>query len=65
MSTYAPRHAPSAFTTPAATTLFRRLTWEGTVPLEIRVGSQELLRTATGSWNALPHPSPPRPSLRC
>ncbi|PCH43591.1 hypothetical protein WOLCODRAFT_138455 [Wolfiporia cocos MD-104 SS10] len=42
MSTYAPRHAPSAFTTPAATTLFRRLTWEGTVPLEIRVSSQEL-----------------------
>lgn len=42
MSTYAPRHAPSAFSTPASTTLFRRLTWEGTVPLEIRVASAEL-----------------------
>lgn len=43
MSTYAPRHhAPSAFSTPASTTLFRRLTWEGTVPLEIRVDSKEL-----------------------
>ena len=29
-------------TTPASTTLFRRLTWEGTVPLEIRVDSKEL-----------------------
>ncbi|EJF60461.1 hypothetical protein DICSQDRAFT_107561 [Dichomitus squalens LYAD-421 SS1] len=42
MSTYAPRHSPSAFSTPAATTLFRRLTWEGTVPLEIRVDPKEL-----------------------
>lgn len=32
----------SAFSTPASTTLFRRLTWEGTVPLEIRVDSKEL-----------------------
>jgi autophagy-related protein 5 len=35
-------HAPSAFSTPASTTLFRRLTWEGTVPLEIRVDPNEL-----------------------
>ncbi|KAI0949675.1 hypothetical protein AcW1_009213 [Taiwanofungus camphoratus] len=42
MSTYAPRHSPSTFTTPASTTLFRRLTWEGTVPLEIRVDPKEL-----------------------
>ena len=43
MSTYAPRHhAPSAFSTPASTTLFRRLTWEGSIPLEIRVDSKEL-----------------------
>jgi autophagy-related protein 5 len=57
MSTYGrhPAPAPSAFahphpsigstfpaTTPASTTLFRRLTWEGTVPLEIRVDSHEL-----------------------
>lgn len=42
MSTYAPRHSPSAFSTPASTTLFRRLTWEGTVPLEIRVDPNEL-----------------------
>jgi autophagy-related protein 5 len=50
MSTYggrhAPVHAPSAFSpahsTPAATTLFRRLTWEGTVPIEIRVDPKEL-----------------------
>jgi hypothetical protein len=41
MSTYA-RPSPSAFTTSASTTLFRRLTWEGTVPLEIRVDSKEL-----------------------
>lgn len=33
---------PSANSTPASTTLFRRLTWEGTVPLEIRVDSKEL-----------------------
>jgi autophagy-related protein 5 len=37
------RHSPSTFTSsPAATTLFRRLVWEGTVPLEIRVDSKEL-----------------------
>ena len=42
MSSYAPRHSPSAFSTPASTTLFRRLTWEGTVPLEIRVDPNEL-----------------------
>lgn len=46
MSTYA-RHSPAAVSafstsTPASTTLFRRLTWEGTVPLEIRVDSKEL-----------------------
>ena len=41
MSAYA-RPSPSAFTTSASTTLFRRLTWEGTVPLEIRVESKEL-----------------------
>ncbi|THH29863.1 hypothetical protein EUX98_g4337 [Antrodiella citrinella] len=40
MATY--RGSPSAFSTPASTTLFRRLTWEGTVPLEIRVDSKEL-----------------------
>ncbi|OCH85706.1 hypothetical protein OBBRIDRAFT_838764 [Obba rivulosa] len=39
---YTPRHAPSAFTTPASTTLFRRLTWEGTVPIEVRVDPKEL-----------------------
>jgi autophagy-related protein 5 len=37
---------PSAFagapSTPAATTLFRRLTWEGTVPVEVRVDAKEL-----------------------
>ncbi|EIW82563.1 autophagy protein 5 [Coniophora puteana RWD-64-598 SS2] len=48
MSAYgSTRHMPaSSFTpsssTPAATTLFRRLSWEGTVPLEIRVAPQEL-----------------------
>lgn len=49
MSTYGGRHAhansPSAFAThatPASTTLFRRLTWEGTVPLEVRVDPKEL-----------------------
>jgi autophagy-related protein 5 len=36
------RRAPGAFSTPASTTLFRRLTWEGTVPLEIRVDPKEL-----------------------
>lgn len=44
-STLGPRHgAASAMntSTPASTTLFRRLTWEGTVPLEIRVDSKEL-----------------------
>ncbi|KAF8524869.1 autophagy protein 5 [Hysterangium stoloniferum] len=34
--------SPSAFSTPASTSLFRRLTWEGTVPLEIHIGSKEL-----------------------
>ncbi|KAK7685207.1 hypothetical protein QCA50_011570 [Cerrena zonata] len=42
MATYNSRPSPSAFTTPASTTLFRRLTWEGTVPLEIRVDAKEL-----------------------
>ncbi|KDQ49374.1 hypothetical protein JAAARDRAFT_212250 [Jaapia argillacea MUCL 33604] len=42
MSTYGARQAPSAFSTPASITLFRRLTWEGTVPLEIRVDAKEL-----------------------
>lgn len=42
MATYSARTPVSAFTTPASTTLFRRLTWEGTVPLEIRVDSKEL-----------------------
>ncbi|KAA1478124.1 hypothetical protein DENSPDRAFT_845322 [Dentipellis sp. KUC8613] len=42
MSTYGARHSPSTFSSPASTTLFRRLTWEGTVPLEIRVDSKEL-----------------------
>lgn len=32
----------SAFTTPASVTLFRRLLWEGTVPLEIHIDSKEL-----------------------
>ena len=41
------RHDPaappaSAFSTPASTALFRRLTWEGTVPLEIHVDPAEL-----------------------
>ena len=42
--TYPSRHdpSPSAFSTPASTALFRRLTWEGTVPLEIRVDPSEL-----------------------
>ncbi|KAL4074331.1 autophagy protein Apg5-domain-containing protein [Scleroderma citrinum] len=35
-------HTPSSFTTSASVTLFRRLTWEGTVPLEIRVDPKEL-----------------------
>lgn len=47
MSTYGGGHATrhhisSAFSTPASTTLFRRLSWEGTVPLEIRVDPKEL-----------------------
>ncbi|EPQ57662.1 APG5-domain-containing protein [Gloeophyllum trabeum ATCC 11539] len=42
MSTYGARHAPSAFSTPASIALFRRLTWEGTVPLEVRVDPKEL-----------------------
>ncbi|KAF9788479.1 autophagy protein Apg5-domain-containing protein [Thelephora terrestris] len=42
-STLGPRHgAASLMATSASTTLFRRLTWEGTVPLEIRVDSKEL-----------------------
>lgn len=41
MSTYA-RTSASTFTTSASTSLFRRLTWEGTVPLEIRVDAKEL-----------------------
>ncbi|TDL22655.1 autophagy protein 5 [Rickenella mellea] len=43
MATYG-RHeqVASAFSTPASTTLFRRLSWEGTVPIEIRVDSKEL-----------------------
>jgi len=42
-STLGPRHGvASAMATPASTTLFRRLTWEGTVPLDIRVDSKEL-----------------------
>lgn len=32
----------STFSTPASTALFRRLTWEGTVPLEIRVDPNQL-----------------------
>lgn len=35
-------HAPSSFTTSASVTFFRRLAWEGTVPLEIRVDPKEL-----------------------
>ncbi|EIM80008.1 uncharacterized protein STEHIDRAFT_126278 [Stereum hirsutum FP-91666 SS1] len=43
MSTYTgARRSPSTFSSPASTTLFRRLTWEGTVPLEIRVDPKEL-----------------------
>ena len=44
-STLGPRHGASSAmntATSASTTLFRRLTWEGTVPLEIRVDSKEL-----------------------
>jgi len=32
----------STFSTPASTALFRRLTWEGTIPLEIRVDPNQL-----------------------
>ncbi|KAL0956060.1 hypothetical protein HGRIS_002229 [Hohenbuehelia grisea] len=45
MSTYGARHHinhSTPFSTPASTTLFRRLTWEGTIPLEIRVDPKEL-----------------------
>jgi autophagy-related protein 5 len=35
-------HTGSAFATSASITLFRRLSWEGTVPLEIRVDPKEL-----------------------
>ena len=44
MSTFGTtRHyTPGPFSAPASTTLFRRLTWEGTVPLEIRVDPKEL-----------------------
>jgi autophagy-related protein 5 len=45
MSTYGTtrhHHSSAAFSTPASTTLFRRLTWEGTIPLEIRVDPKEL-----------------------
>lgn len=35
-------HPSSAFATSASITLFRRLSWEGTVPLEIRVDPKEL-----------------------
>ena len=42
MSNYNQRQSPSTLSASASTTLFRRLTWEGTVPLEIRVDSKEL-----------------------
>lgn len=44
MSVYgsARHHPPSSFTTSASVALFRRLAWEGTVPLEIRVDPKEL-----------------------
>ena len=32
----------TSYSTPASTTLFRRLVWEGTVPLEIRIDPKEL-----------------------
>lgn len=41
MSTYTPRPSATSLT-PASTVLFRRLCWEGTVPLEIRVDPKEL-----------------------
>ena len=34
--------SPAAWQTPASTALFRRLTWEGTVPVEIHVDPKEL-----------------------
>lgn len=45
MSTYGTtRHHTSStpFSTSASTTLFRRLTWEGTIPVEVRVDAKEL-----------------------
>jgi autophagy-related protein 5 len=42
MASYNHHDASSAFSTPASTTLFRRLSWEGTVPLEIHVDPKEL-----------------------
>ena len=45
MSSYGnPSYDPpsSAYSTPASTSLFRRLIWDGSVPLEIRVDSKEL-----------------------
>ncbi|KAI6157393.1 autophagy-related protein [Pisolithus tinctorius] len=35
-------HPPASFATSASVALFRRLAWEGTVPLEIRVDPKEL-----------------------
>lgn len=32
----------STFSTPASTTLFRRLSWEGTIPIEVHVDPKEL-----------------------
>jgi len=34
--------AGTAYTTPASTALFRRLVWEGTVPIEVRMDPKEL-----------------------
>ncbi|GJJ07187.1 hypothetical protein Clacol_001387 [Clathrus columnatus] len=34
--------SPSTFSTPASTSLFRRLTWEGTVPIEVHIDPKEL-----------------------
>lgn len=45
MSTYGTtRHHTSStpYSTSASTTLFRRLTWEGTIALEVRVDAKEL-----------------------
>ncbi|KAH7100397.1 autophagy protein 5 [Auriculariales sp. MPI-PUGE-AT-0066] len=44
-ATYSPKHhatAGTAYTTPASTALFRRLVWEGTVPIEVRIDPKEL-----------------------